>query len=113
MKYNTKTTASASAVERIRSLISKADDLQFDLHKLNCLATVTDSAVSDILFTPRKMNDRPGYYYAGDADRKVLGFASNEVLALSSGVETSLEDLLDDLREVADLLHSLAANSDQ
>jgi hypothetical protein len=109
MKDNPKTTGSASAVDKIRSLISKAGDLQHDLHKLNCFATIAEARVCDMFPTQRAVNDRPGFYYVGDADRKILGFASNEALAFSNGAETSVDDLIDDLKEVLDLLRSSTA----
>lgn len=106
MKDNPKAAGSASAADKIRSLISKADDLQYDLHKLNCFATIVEARVCDMFSPALVANDRPGFYYMGDADRKVLGFASNEALALSNGTEISVDNLLDDLKEVLGLLRS-------
>lgn len=110
MKDNPKTTGSASAVDKIRSLIIKAGDLQHDLHKLNCFATIAEARVCDMFATQRAANDRPGFYYVGDADRKVLGFAANEALAASNGAETSVDDLIDDLKEVLSLMCSASSD---
>ena len=104
MKHNTKTAGGASAAEKICVILGKVDDFQYELHKLNCLATVADSASNDIFSGPKDPADRPGVYYVGDADRKVLGFATNEVLAISNGTEDTLDELLDSLREVHDML---------
>ncbi|WKL19875.1 hypothetical protein QYR00_12465 [Agrobacterium tumefaciens] len=104
MKYNTKTAGGASAAEKISVILGKVDDFQYELHKLNCLATVADNASNDIFCGPRDPADRPGCYYIGDPDRKVLGFATNEVLAISNGTEDTLDELVDSLREVHDML---------
>lgn len=111
MKDNPKTTASTSAVAKILSLISKAGDLQYDLHKLNCFSTIAEARVCDMFSTQRATNDRPGFYYVGDADRKILGFAANEALALSNGAETSVDDLIDGLKEVLGLLRSTSGEN--
>lgn len=104
MKHNTKTAGGASVAEKICVILGKVDDFQYDLHKLNCLATVAENTSNDIFSGPRDPADRPGFYYVGEADRKVLGFATNEVLALSNGTEDALDELLDSLREVHDML---------
>lgn len=104
MKYNTKTAGSASAAEKINAILDKVDDFQYELHKLNCLALVAETTVNNILFTKRDPNEKPGLYCVGDQDRKVVGFATNEVVALSNGTEVAVDELLDSLKEVHEML---------
>lgn len=100
----TKNAGCASAAGKISVILDKVDDFQYELHKLNCLATVAENTVNDILFGQRDPNEKPGFYYVGDQSRKVVGFATNEVLALSNSTEVAVDELLDSLKEVHDML---------
>lgn len=106
-KHTTENAGGASVAEKIAAIHGKVDDLQYGLHRLNCFATITDSTVCDMLFAASGLNDKPGFYYCGEADRKVVGFAANEALALSNEAEATVETLLDDLRLVLDTLKHL------
>lgn len=102
--HTTENAGGASVAEKIAAIHGKVDDLQYGLHKLNCFATITDSTVCDMLFAASGLKDKPGFYYCGEADRKIVGFAANEALALSNEAEATVETLLDDLKLVLDTL---------
>lgn len=111
MKINQKDASSASAVEKIDAMRDALDNMYGDVDALCCLAIITESGVQDILFDKRAASgDRPGFYYADDNTRRVLGFSVSQVETRSRNIETAVTNLADDLREV---LYILKRHSDE
>ncbi|TBN16944.1 hypothetical protein EYC79_03795 [Agrobacterium cavarae] len=103
-KHTTENAGGASAAEKIALIFSKVDDLQYDLYRLNCFANIAESSTADI-FTPRpELSGSTGVYYAGDAEKKILGFATSETVALSNAVDGIVGGLLADLKDIRDVL---------
>ncbi|NTE36671.1 hypothetical protein [Agrobacterium tumefaciens] len=111
MKINQKIAGGASAIDKLAAVRSVVDDTLVDVEKLYCLALVTQSAVHDILFNKSARSERPGFYYAGDDDRRVLGFSVSEVEAHSREIDSILTELSEDLREIQLMLESQASKA--
>ncbi|MFK0209344.1 hypothetical protein [Agrobacterium sp. NPDC090283] len=112
-KLNQKCASGASAIAKIAAMRDAVDDMHIDVDTLCCLAIVTESGVQDILFDKRAVSDRPGFYYADDGIRRVLGYSVSQVEACSRNIETAMIELAEDLREVHRILelHSDDASS--
>lgn len=104
MKINQKMAGGASAIAKIAAMRDAVDDIHVDVDTLCCLALVTESGVQDILFDKRAASDRPGFYYADDGIRRVLGYSVSQVEARSRNIETAMIELAEDLREVHRIL---------
>lgn len=103
-KHTTENAGGASAADKIALIFGKVDDLQYDLYRLNCFANIAESATADI-FSPRpELSGSSGVYCAGDAEKKILGFATSETVSLSNAVEGVVDGLLADLKDVRDVL---------
>lgn len=104
MKTNQKSAGGASVVDKIAAMRDAVENVHCDLDTLCCLAIVTESGVQDILFDKRAASSRPGFYYADDGIRRVLGYSASEVESRSRKVEAAMIELAEDLREVHRIL---------
>lgn len=104
MKINQKMNGGASAVAKIAAMRDAVEDMSVDVDTLCCLALVTESGVQDILFDKRAASERPGFYYADDGIRRVLGYSVSQVEARSRNIEAAMIELAEDLREVHRIL---------
>ncbi len=104
MKVNQITAQGASVIDKIAAMREAVENAQCDLDHLCCLALVTEAGVQDILFDKRAASSNPGFYYADDGTRRVLGYSTSEVESRSRSIEATMIELAEDLREVHRLL---------
>lgn len=78
-KHTPRIISGASAAEKIHECSKLTEALKEQLHSLYCFGIINQNLIDDVLFKSCEINDRPGFYYCGDDQRKVLGFASAEI----------------------------------